>query len=119
VSVLTSRFDETLPAYEGKQDFHIYRVGKSRISFMFWALFKGIKILRTHKDISLIHTSTYGGAIPASLLGKLFHKRVILTVHEIFGKLRTRYKGRWKGWLYKLFEKTIFCFPYDVYHCVS
>jgi len=51
---------------------------------MFWAFWKGIKILRKHKDISLIHTSTYGGAIPASLLGKFFHKRVILTVHEIF-----------------------------------
>jgi hypothetical protein len=59
---------------------------------MFWALYKGIKILRTHRDISLIHTSTYGGAIPASILGKLFHKRVILTVHEIFGKLWKHYK---------------------------
>ncbi|MEI6119447.1 MAG: hypothetical protein WCP92_10120 [bacterium] len=64
--------------------FHIYRIGKSRISFMFRALSKGIAIFKKNKDIALIHTSTYGGAIPASLLGKIFHKRVILTVHEIF-----------------------------------
>ncbi|HBB04565.1 TPA: hypothetical protein DCZ39_06870 [Patescibacteria group bacterium] len=84
VSVLTSHFDSEVPAQESKENFHIYRVGKNRISFMFWALIKGKKILKKNKDISLIHTSTYGGAIPASLLGKMFHKRVILTVHEIF-----------------------------------
>ncbi len=119
ITVLTSHFDRQLPTHEVKENFHIYRIGKSRISFMFWALFKGIKILKKYKDISLIHTSTYGGAIPASLLGKFFHKRTILTVHEIFWKLRTRYKWRWNGRLYKLFERIIFWFPYDAYHCVS
>lgn len=119
ISLLTSHFDKSLPAEEHTEWFNVYRVGKSRISFMFWAFFKGIKILRKNKDIGLIHTSTYGWAIPASLLGKLFHKRVILTVHEIFWKLRLHYKGRWKGGLYKLFEKIIFCFSYDCYHCVS
>jgi len=119
VTVLTSRFDKTLPAYERKENFHIYRIGKNRISFMFRSLIKGIKIFKVHKDISLIHTSTYGGAIPASVLGKIFHKRVILTVHEIFWKLWTRYKWRWTGQIYRIFEKIIFWFPYDAYHCVS
>ena len=119
VTVLASHHDSKLPMEESKEWFTIYRVGKSRISFMFWALFKGIKIFKKHKDISLIHTSTYGGAIPASLLGKFFHKRVILTVHEIFWKLRMSYKWIWRGRLYKLFEKAIFWFPYDLYHCVS
>ena len=86
---------------------------------MFWALIKGIRILRNKKDIALIHTSTYGGAIPASILGKIFRKRVILTVHEIFGRLWKRYKGRWNGRVYRMFERMIFWFPYDVYHCVS
>ena len=119
ISILTSHFDSKLPVEENKEWFHIYRIGKGRISFMFWAFWKGINILRKHKDISLIHTSTYGGAIPWSLLGKIFNKRVILTVHEIFWKLWIQYKGRWKGSIYKLFEQSIFLFPYDVYHCVS
>ncbi len=119
ISVLTSRFDKSLPAHEGKENFDIYRIGKSRISFMFWAFFKGCRILRKNKDISLIHTSTYGGAIPSSLLAKIFHKRVILTVHEIFWKLRRCYKWRWKWWCYRFFERMIFRFPYDLYHCVS
>jgi len=127
VSVLTSHHDPKLPNEEHKELFHVYRIGKSRISFMFRALSKGIAIFKKNKypaegdggAISLIHTSTYGGAIPASLLGKIFHKRVILTVHEIFWKLRMSYKWVWKGRLYKIFEKIIFWFPYDLYHCVS
>ena len=119
ISILTSHFDAKLPVEESKEWLHIYRIGKNRISFMFWSVIKWINILRKNKDISLIHTSTYGGAIPASLLGKIFNKRVILTVHEIFWKLRTRYKGRWKWYIYRIFEKAIFRFPYDVYHCVS
>lgn len=122
VSVLTSRFDRELPAEEHKESFHIYRTGGGRISFMFFALRKGIQIFRKNRwdeEISLIHTSTYGGAIPASLLAKIFHKRVILTVHEIFGKLWIRYKGLLQGRLYRIFEKIIFWFSYDVYHCVS
>lgn len=119
ITVLTSHFDKTLPTHEKKENLNIYRIGKSRISFIFWALIKGKKILHTHKDISLIHTSTYWGAIPASILAKLFHKRVVLTVHEIFGKLWIQYKWRFAWTLYKLFEKIIFWFPYDVYHCVS
>jgi len=119
VSVLTSHFDSKIPAQEDKEWFHVYRIGKWRIGFMFWAFFKGITILKNNKDISVIHTSTYGWAIPASLLGKLFHKRVVLTVHEIFWKLWIAYKWRWKGGLYRFFEKIIFWFPYDLYHCVS
>lgn len=119
ISIITSRFDKELPAYEGNENFHMYRIGKNRISFMFWSFIQGIKILKKNPDIWLLHTSTYWGAIPASLLGKLFHKRVVLTVHEIFWKLWTSYKWRWKGRLYKIFEQLIFCFPYAAYHCVS
>ncbi|MEI6426349.1 MAG: glycosyltransferase family 4 protein, partial [Candidatus Absconditabacteria bacterium] len=66
-----------------------------------------------------IHASTYGSAIQASLLGIVSHKHVILTVHEVFGKLWFLYKGFWKGLPYLLFERLLFCFPYDAYHCVS
>jgi len=119
ITILTSHFDKQLPAQEKKEHMNIYRIGKSRINFMFLALGKWIAILKKHKDIGIIHTSTYGWAIPASLLWKLFHKRVILTVHEIFWRLRMSYKWRWRGSIYKLFERMIFRFPYDAYHCVS
>jgi glycosyltransferase involved in cell wall biosynthesis len=119
ISILTSRFDSSLAREEHHEKLSIYRTAKSRLGFVFAAFFCWRKILKKHKDIQIIHTSTYGGAIPASLLGLHFHKKVILTVHEIFGKLRYLYK--WTiGWLiYRLFEKIIFLMPYDVYHCVS
>lgn len=119
ITVLTSRFDSNLKKIESEKNLDIYRIWRSRTSFMFFWFFKGIKILSQEKDINLIHTSTYGWAIPASILWKIFHKKVILTVHEIFWNLRYRYK--WKIWwfIYKLFEKFIFAFPYDIYHCVS
>ncbi len=119
VTMLTSRFDKILEKKESKPNLNIYRIGRNRISFMFFSIFQWIKILRKQKDISIIHTSTYGWAIPASILWKLFHKKVVLTVHEIFWNLRYRYKWFLKWLAYKLFEKLIFAFPYDIYHCVS
>jgi len=119
ITLLTSHFDLALPREEKKENIHVYRTGKGRISFMFWWLIKWFFLLKKHKDISVIHTSTYGWAIPASVLGKLFGKRVILTVHEVFWMLRKRYKWRWWSIVYRWFERVIFWFPYSVYHCVS
>ncbi|MCF7835428.1 glycosyltransferase family 4 protein [Candidatus Gracilibacteria bacterium] len=119
ISVLTSHFDKKLKNIEKHNNLTIYRTGKNRIRFMISGLFLGIKLLRKNKDIKIIHTSTYGGAIPASILGLLFKKKVILTIHEIFGKLRIFYKGKFWGFFYRLFENLIFQFPYSIYHCVS
>lgn len=119
ISLCTSRFDPNLPKEEHKDNLHIYRVGRQRVSFMIGGWYKGAQLLKHHQDISLIHTSTYGWAIPSALLGYRFHKKVVLTVHEVFGKLWLNYKWFWKWWMYYLFEKLIFCFSYDVYHCVS
>ncbi len=49
----------------------------------------------------------------------MFKKPVILTVHEVFGKLRNVYKGKRKGMLYRWFERILFWFSYTSYHCVS
>lgn len=119
ITILTSQFDKELEKKESSQNLNIYRVGRSRISFIIFSVLQWIKILRKNKDILIIHTSTYWWAIPASILGKLFHKKVILTVHEIFWNMRYRYKWRFIWFIYKLFENLIFSFPYDIYHCVS
>ena len=118
VIILTSHFDSTHPQHENYANLEIFRVGNSRLSFMLHAFFKGIKILKTHR-IALIHTSTYWWAIPASLLAKLFHKKIIITVHEIFVQLWHSYKWWWKGRMYRIFEWLIFQLPFDIFHCVS
>lgn len=127
VSVLTSHFDKKLKKIEKFQkssnwkteNLTIYRIWKNRINFMFLSLFLWTNILRKNKDIKIIHTSTYWWAIPASILWILFHKKVIITIHEIFWKLRNFYKWNFFWFLYRLFENSIFLFPYDIYHCVS
>ncbi len=118
ITLVTSRFDKKLPSYEKKSYGEIYRVWSSRSSFLFYALIKGFFLLKNEK-YDIIHASTYVGWFPASILGKLFKKKVILTVHEVFWRLWLFYKW-WFWWrVYYLFEKILFAMPYTVYHCVS
>ncbi len=119
ISVLTSHFDKKLEKLEKLDNITFYRTWKTRIKFIFISIFLWAKILRKNKDIKIIHTSTYWWAIPASILWLLFHKKVILTIHEIFWKLRNFYKWKFYWFFYRTFENLIFQFPYDIYHCVS
>jgi len=119
ITLLTSRFDKKLPVFEQEWNLAVYRVGTGRFSFLFAGFWKGLELLRRFPEIQNIHASTYGSAIQSSLLWKIFHKRVILTVHEVFGKLWYLYKWVWKWFFYLSFERLLFSFPYDVYHCVS
>lgn len=116
VKVLTSKFKPELSSYEKISDhLEIYRVGHNRYDFMFYCLRKGVQLARW---ADIIHTTTYNSAIPASIIGKITHKKVVLTVHEIFGKLRYRFMW-WKGFFFKAFESFIFRFHFDKYLCVS
>jgi glycosyltransferase involved in cell wall biosynthesis len=116
VKVLTSKYTPELLPYEKISDtYEIYRVGHNRYDFMFFCLFKGITLA---KWADIVHTTTYNSAIPASIIGKLSKRKVVLTVHEIFGQLRYRFMGR-KGFFYKCFERLIFLFPFAKFLCVS
>lgn len=118
IFILTSRFDSNLKEKDSYWNITIYRVWKNRRSFILKSVRVWKKILKEN-NIDVIHGSTYGWAIPASILGRKFKKKVILTVHEIFGKLWYKYKWIIRWLFYKLFEKIIFKYKYDVYHCVS
>ena len=104
VKILTSKFSKELPEYEKLDNgVEIYRVGYNRYDFMFHCLRRGVGL--AHRA-DLIHTTTYNSAIPASIIGRITHKKVVLTVHEIFGKLRYRFMW-WKGFFFKCFESLI------------
>ena len=118
VIVLTSLYDPKLKKLEKENNFKIIRTGKWRKSFIRNGLWTGRKLLKREK-IDFIHTSTYWGAIPASLLGILFKKKVLITVHEIFGQLWKQYKPWRSARIYQVFEWLIFQLPYSMYHCVS
>lgn len=118
ITLVTSHFDKKLKNYQNFDNFEIYRVWFWRFSFLFFSLLKGFSLLK-HQKFDLIHASTYVWAFPASLLWLFFRKKVVLTVHEVFGKLWILYKGWFWGRIYLLLEKLLFLFPYSVYHCVS
>lgn len=119
ISMITSRFDPKLAKVNHYDKLTIYRVWHGRLAFMWSAFWFGLRFLGQHKDIQIIHTSTYWWAIPASLLWSFCHKKVLLTVHEIFGQLWYLYKWNMKWFIYRFFERAIFTLKYDVYHCVS
>ena len=118
VIVLTSLYDPKLKKLEKENNLKIIRTGRWRKSFIRSGFWTGRKLLKKEK-IDFIHTSTYWGAIPASLLGMLFKKKVLITVNEIFGQLWKQYKPWRSAGIYQVFEWLIFQLPYSIYHCVS
>lgn len=115
IVVLTSKYDKILDNYEKDWNIEIYRVGNNRYDFMFYSIFKWINLA---KSVDVIHTTTYNSAIPSSLIWLFSGKKVILTVHEIFGQLW--YKFMWIKWFFfKIFESLIFKFSFDKFVCVS
>jgi len=128
ITVLTSKYDKDLKKLEKEfsdEIFNqwkylcIYRSWNTRLWFVLSSLWKWIKILSKDKSIDIIHTSTYWWAISSSILSVLFWKKVILTVHEIFGKLWYVYKWHFIWFFYLCFERLIFLLRYSEYHCVS
>ncbi len=118
IIILTSHYKKNLKKYENLNWIKIYRTWKSRIWFM-WSAVQLWKKIFEENNVDIIHASTYGWAIPASVLWNKFNKKVVLTVHEIFGKLWFKYKWFLVWLFYKIFESIIFKFRYDTFHCVS
>ena len=119
ITLITSRFQDNLKEYEKLDNLTIYRVWKWRKWFFIKWFFKACEILRKNKNIKIIHSSSYTSAIPASILSKLFRVKSIVTIHEIFWKLRKELKPRYSRWIFQLFEWLMIKFPHDIYHCVS
>jgi len=116
ISILTTKFSKDVLSYEKlSENIEIYRVGHNRYDFMFYSLFKWIKLA---KKVDIIHTTTYNSAISASIIWKITWKKVVLTIHEIFGKLWYKFMW-WKWFFFKMFEDLIFKFSFAKYICVS
>lgn len=119
VSVLTHRLKNT-PKKENINQVEVQRVSSagSRYVFTFFSLFQAIKMAEKH---DLIQTTTFNGAFPAWLAGKLTGKPVVLTVHEVWaGRWRDITGFSWiKSTVHELLERMIYLLPFDNYVCVS
>ncbi len=115
VIILTSHHDKNLPKYEKKDLYEIYRIG-SRLSF----ILRGIPLaIRLARHVDIIHCSNYAASWLGGILKLFTTKPRILTVHEIFWKLRYKFMW-WKGLFFHVFEKCIFIlYSFDFYTTVS
>lgn len=117
VTVITSKFDKTLPKYEIREDWvEIYRVWHNRYDFMLYVL--GEKPRNIAKTADIIHTTTYNAAIPAKILSMIAHKKIVITIHEIFWKNWTKFMGA--IWIfYRFVESCILHIHFHKIICVS
>lgn len=90
----------------------------SRYLFTFLAVWKAISLARRH---DLIQTTSFNGAPPAWLAGKITKKPVVITVHEVWcGKWQVITGFSWiKSTIHELLERIIYLLSYDKYICVS
>ena len=105
VTVITTRFRKDLPVREEINGVHIKRLRmSSRFLFTFFGVFSMLKEAR-HCDI--IHTTSYNAAFPARIAGWITGKKVIITFHEVWGKLwfRLPYTNSISKILYYTYEK--------------
>ena len=119
VTVLTQR----LPNTKKEEYIHGVKICRltsfsSRYLFTFVALPKALWLAKDH---DVIQTTTFNGAFPAWVAGKILRKPVVLTVHEVWkGKWKeVTHFPRWKCLLHDLLERTLYILPFSRYICVS
>jgi D-inositol-3-phosphate glycosyltransferase len=90
----------------------------SRYVFSFAAI---PEVIRKARKADVIQTTTFNGAFPAWIAGKIQRKPVVLTVHEVWvGKWKQVTSFSWlKRTIHELLERAIYLLPFDKYVCVS
>ncbi len=90
----------------------------NRYFFTIFAFFAAFKLA---KKCDLIHTTSYNAALPAWLAGKLRNKKVIITFHEVWGKLwfRLPYMSSIGARLHYMFEQMLLKLSFHRFVAVS
>lgn len=119
VTVITTRHDQSLAAAETLDDVRILRV-RCHNRYLF-TLFSLPHILKETRTSDLIHTTTYNAAFPAWLVGKILRKPVVVTFHEVWGKLwwQLPFISKWQKLGYYLYEQLVLKLSFHQYIAVS
>lgn len=119
IKIITTRLDPSHPFKEELPNLTIYRYGfRNRYAFTFLALFP---ILKHISDVDLVHTTSYNAAFPAFLASKLRSKKIIVTFHEVWGKLwfKLPFMNAFTRIGHSLFEGMLLKFPFHKLVAVS
>ena len=119
IIVLTMQFDPSLPLLEDFGELQIIRVPtRSRYFFTLLAI---KKVFTLSPKVDLIQTTSYNAAIPA-ILGSIFYqKKVVITFHEVWGKLwfKLPFISKPSSFLHFLFEQFLLKLPFHHFIAVS
>lgn len=119
VMVLTNKFDTSLKSEETINGVKIKRLKlKNRFLFSFLSI---ASVLKYGRNFDLIHTTSYNAALPASIAGKILGKKVIITFHEVWGKMwfKLPFLNLAQKNLFYLYEKLILSLTYHTFVAVS
>lgn len=119
VQVITMRFDPELPKEELINGVKVKRLGLT--NRLFFALFSVFKVVGAARYFDLIHTTSSSAGFPASVAGLITSKQVIITYHELWGKLwfKLPYMDFMTKTINYLFEQIISKLPYNKIVAVS
>jgi glycosyltransferase involved in cell wall biosynthesis len=116
--ILTTRHHD-LPKVEKSGNTSVIRYRYfSRYLFTFLALFPA---LRYGRKVDFIHTTSYNAGLPASLAGLILRKPVVITFHEVWGKLwfRLPFFSRISKFFHFAFEQLLLRMPFYKFVAVS
>ncbi len=90
----------------------------SRYLFTILALFPALRHGRT---ADFIHTTSYNAGMPASIAGLILRKKVVITFHEVWGKLwfKLPFFSRLSQTLHYTFEQMLLRLPFHRFIAVS
>ena len=119
VTILTNQFSKELKREELLNGVKIIRVPfYNRYLFTLFGLFPALKYAR---QCDIIHTTSYNAGVPAYFAGLLTGKKVIITFHEVWGKLwfQLPFMSKFSLGLHYLFEKALLKLPFSKFIAVS
>ncbi len=119
VTVLTNNFTGKLSKTDNINGVEIRRLPFfNRYLFTFFAVFPCLKYAR---KADLIHTTSYNAGVPAFFAALLARKRVIITFHEVWGKLwfRLPFMNKIVLALHYIFEQFLLRLPFSQFIAVS
>lgn len=121
VHVVTSRLPGT-SATQTLNGVRVHRVWVPAFASRYWFMLLSVSsIFRFAKSADFIHTFTYTAVPPAWLVATLRNKKIVLTVHEFWGKLWKSFSGlnQVSALLHQWFERSLFFLPMTQWVAIS
>lgn len=119
VTIITNKTNNDLPFKERSENLTIYRFPfSSRYAFTFLAWLPATIQAFKH---DLIHTTSYNAGIPAFIASFISRKKVIITFHEVWGRLwfKLPFFRKIGMWLHYIFERFLLKLNFDKFIAVS